>query len=32
MSRRFVKSGEDPTEMFLAMMAWGGAWRFHTGL
>jgi hypothetical protein len=26
-SRSFVKRREDPTELFLSMMAWGGAWR-----
>ena len=26
-SRSFVKSREDPVELFLAMMAWGGAWH-----
>ena len=26
-TRSFVKSREDPIELFLAMMAWGGAWR-----
>jgi hypothetical protein len=26
-SRSFVKRREDPIELFLAMMAWGGAWR-----
>jgi hypothetical protein len=26
-SRSFVKSREDPIELFLAMMAWGGAWH-----
>ena len=25
--RSFVKGREDPIELFLAMMAWGGAWR-----